>query len=46
MFYSSALLSVAAAYTLSDFQTKLPWKRPSEGYYEIDVGLDAQQSAA
>jgi hypothetical protein len=39
----SAIFALAhATYTLSDFQTKLPWARPKEGFYPIQMGLDLQ----
>ena len=30
------LAATTYAADLSDFQSKLPWQRPSEGFYEID----------
>jgi len=32
-------MTASAEYTIEDFQTKLFWKRPDQGYYDVDVGL-------
>ena len=36
----------SAEYSISDFRTKLFWKRPHQGYYDVDVGLPATDSGA
>jgi hypothetical protein len=36
---AALLLSAVSGYRLSDFKTKIPWNRPSEGFYELEVGL-------
>ena len=43
---ASMAMLASANYTLSEFRTKLFWKRPDQGYYDVDVGLQQANSGA
>ena len=43
---ATTIALASADYSISDFRTKLFWKRPHQGYYDVDVGLPVTDSGA
>ena len=43
---ATTIALTSAEHSISDFRTRLFWKRPDQGYYDVDVGLPATDSGA